>query len=58
MQQEILETSSYPEIVYEGSGIPTAKAGEGQYSVTLNGDTHPQMVPARVALTALVACFW
>jgi polyisoprenoid-binding protein YceI len=58
MQQEILETSSYPEIVYEGSGIAATKAGEGQYSITLNGDlsmhgvTRPQTVPARVALTA------
>jgi len=58
MQQEILETSSYPEIVYEASGIAATKAGEGQYSITLNGDlsmhsvTRPQTVPARVALTA------
>ncbi len=57
MQQEILEVSSYPEIVYECSSVTTTKAGEGQYSVTLNGDltmhgvTHPQAVPARVALT-------
>jgi polyisoprenoid-binding protein YceI len=57
MQQEILETSSYSEIVYECSRIAATKAGEGQYSVTLNGDltmhgvTHPQPVPARVALT-------
>ena len=57
MQQEILETSSYPEIVYECSSIAATKAGEGQYSVTLNGDltmhgvTRPQAVPARVALS-------
>ena len=58
MMQQILETSSYPEIVYEGSGIAATKASEGQYSVTLNGDlsmhgvTRPQTVPARVAWTA------
>lgn len=57
MQQEILETSSYPEIVYECSSVTAAKAAEGQYSVTLNGDltmhgvTRPQALPARVTLS-------
>ena len=58
MQQEILETSSYPEIIYECSSVSSTKAGEGQYSVTLSGDlsmhgvTRSQAIPARVALTA------
>ena len=49
--------SSYPEIVYECSNSAATKAGEGQYSVTLNGDltmhgiTHSQPVAARVALS-------
>jgi polyisoprenoid-binding protein YceI len=57
MQQEILETSTYPEIVYECSNISATKAGEGQHSVTLNGDltmhgvTRQQTVSARVTLT-------
>jgi polyisoprenoid-binding protein YceI len=57
MQQEILETSRYPEIVYECSSFTASKAGEGQYSVTVNGEltmhgvTRPQPVTARVALT-------
>ena len=57
MQQEILETSVYPEIVYECSNVAATKAAEGQYSVTFNGDltlhgvTRSQTVPARVALT-------
>jgi len=56
MKQEILETSSYPEIVYECSNISTTKAGDGQYSVRLNGDlilhgvTRPHTVPAGVML--------
>jgi polyisoprenoid-binding protein YceI len=56
MQQEILETPTYPEIVYECSNIAATKAGDGNYSVTLRGDltlhgvTRPQPVPARVAL--------
>lgn len=57
MHEEILETASYPEIVYECTNISATKAGEGHYSVTLTGDltvhgvTRSQTVPARVALT-------
>lgn len=57
MREEILETSSYPEIVYECSKIAATKVAEGQYSVTLSGDltlhgvTRSHNVPARVALT-------
>ncbi len=57
MQQEILETSAYPEIAYECSNIAANKAAEGQYTVTLNGDltmhgvTRTQPVSARVTLT-------
>ena len=57
MQQDVLETVAYPEIVYECSNVTAAKNGEGQYSVTLNGDltmhgiTHPQTVIARAAIT-------
>jgi polyisoprenoid-binding protein YceI len=58
MQQEILESSSYPEIVYECSSVAATTAGEGQYTVVLNGEltmhglTRSQSVPARVSLTA------
>ncbi|MGA9801075.1 MAG: YceI family protein [Terriglobales bacterium] len=58
MQQEVLEVSSYSEIVYECSSIVATKAAEGQYSTTLNGEltmhgvTRPQPVTARVALNA------
>jgi polyisoprenoid-binding protein YceI len=57
MREEILETSSYPEIVYECSKVVATKSGEGQYSVTLHGDltlhgvTRSHTVPARVAVT-------
>lgn len=56
MQEDILESSGYPEIIYECSNITAAKAAEGQYSVSLNGDltmhgvTRPQTVAARVML--------
>jgi len=57
MKQDILETAEYPEIIYECSNLAATKAGEGQYSVTLNGNltvhgvTHSQIVTARVAVT-------
>jgi polyisoprenoid-binding protein YceI len=57
MREEILEISTYPEIVYECSNISATKSGEGQYSVTLNGEltlhgvTRSHTVSARVALT-------
>src|SRR3984893_16395536 len=38
MHEEILETASYPEIVYECTKVNATKTGEGQYSVTLTGD--------------------
>jgi len=56
MQEEILEVSTYPEIAYESTNIAATKTGEGQYSVTLNGDltmhgvTRSLTVPARVVL--------
>jgi polyisoprenoid-binding protein YceI len=57
MREEILETAAYPEIVYECSNVAAVKAGDGQYSVTLNGDlimhgvSRSKTVAAQVALT-------
>lgn len=57
MKQEILETSKYPEIVYDCSSFAVSKSGEGQYSVTCNGDltlhgiTRSKSVAARVAVS-------
>ena len=57
MQMDVLETSAYPEIVYECSTVAVNQAGEGQYPVTLNGNltmhgiTHSQTVTAQVAVT-------
>jgi polyisoprenoid-binding protein YceI len=56
MQQDVLESSAYPEIVYECSNMAGSKTGEGQYAVTLNGElrlhgvTRGQTVAARVAV--------
>ena len=56
MQEEILESATYPEIVYECSSVTASKSGDGQYAVTLNGEltlhgvTRSQSVPARVIM--------
>ena len=56
MRDRVLEIGKYPEIVYE-SGVALNKTGDGQYTVTLNGDltlhgvTHGHTVTAKVAVT-------
>lgn len=58
MQQEVLESETFPDIVYECSQMSTSKTGEGQYSVTLNGYlalrgvTRRQPVPSRISLNS------
>jgi polyisoprenoid-binding protein YceI len=55
MHQEVIESDSFPDIVYDCSRLTAAKTGEGQYSVSLNGDltlhgvTRNQPVSARVS---------
>jgi polyisoprenoid-binding protein YceI len=56
MHQDVLESDSYAEIVYECSRLTASKTGEGQYwlnlsgELTLHGVTRAQPVPARVRL--------
>jgi polyisoprenoid-binding protein YceI len=56
MHAEVLESDSFPDIVYECSRVSASKTGEGQYWVALNGDltlhgtTRSQPVSARVSL--------
>lgn len=56
MQQDVLETDSFPDIVYECSRLTASKTGEGQYWLALNGDltlhgvTRAQPVSARISL--------
>jgi len=38
MRQEVLETSAYPEIVFESSKISPSQLGESTYSVNMVGD--------------------
>lgn len=56
MQQEVLESDAYPDIIYEGSGLTASKMGEGQYwgalngELTLHGVTRNQPVSVRVSV--------
>jgi polyisoprenoid-binding protein YceI len=56
MNQRVLETQKYPDIVFESSNISASKAGNGQYWVnlvgqlSLHGVTRDQPLAAQVAL--------
>ena len=56
MNQRVLETHKYPDIVFESSNVSASKAGDGQYWVnlvgklSLHGVTRDQAVAAQVAL--------
>lgn len=57
MKQDVLETSSYPEIVFESSQLTANKMGEGRYAVNasgnlaLHGVTRSETIYAQVAVT-------
>jgi polyisoprenoid-binding protein YceI len=57
MQQEVLESDSYPDIVYEACHMTASKIGEGQYCGTLNGELtlhgvqRSQPVPVRISVS-------
>jgi polyisoprenoid-binding protein YceI len=56
MNQEVLETEKFPEILYEASAITVTKMADMLYSATLNGNltmhgvTRSQPIVTRVAL--------
>lgn len=56
MNQEVMETAKFPEILYEASGISVTKMTEMLYSANLNGQltmhgvTRSQPITARVTL--------
>lgn len=56
MHEEVLESSSYPDIIYECSRMTASKVGEGQYWGTLNGELtlhglkRTQPVPVRISV--------
>lgn len=55
MQEEVLDSDSYPEIIYESSHLTASRLGEGQYwgtldgELTLHGVTRKQAVPVRIS---------
>jgi polyisoprenoid-binding protein YceI len=57
MNQDVLETSRYPEIVFESSKVSASKAGDGQFLVnmvgtlTLHGVSNSQPIATRISLT-------
>lgn len=56
MNQDVLETARYPEIVFESSKVAASKAGDGQYFINLVGElslhgvTGNQPVSAQVSI--------
>ena len=56
IQEEALETSKYPQIVFKSTNVSAKKTGEGQYHVQINGNltlhgvTRPIAIPAQVTL--------
>jgi polyisoprenoid-binding protein YceI len=56
MQEEVLESDSYPGIIYESPQLTASKIGEGQYWGTLNGELtlhgvkRSQPVPVRISV--------
>jgi len=55
MNQEVLETARYPEIVFESSKVSASKVGDGQYLVNLVGDLSLHGVTKSEPLSAQVA---
>jgi polyisoprenoid-binding protein YceI len=57
MKQEVLETSAYPEIVFESSQVSASKMGGTQYTanasgnLTLHGVTRSETIYAQVSVT-------
>jgi polyisoprenoid-binding protein YceI len=55
IHSEVLESDSFPDIVYEGSRVSASKSGEGQYWVALNGDLTLHGVTCRQPVSARVS---
>lgn len=56
MQEEVLQSSQYPEILYECFHVSAKKTGDNQYAGLLNGDltlhgiTRSQPIPAKIVV--------
>src|SRR5271170_3636291 len=57
MNQEVLETANFPEIVYDAPSISVTKMTDMLYSATINGDLTMHGVTRKQPITARVAMF-
>jgi polyisoprenoid-binding protein YceI len=55
MQEEVLESDSFSDIVYECSQVSASKTGEGQYWVALNGELTLHGVKRGQAVSARIS---
>jgi polyisoprenoid-binding protein YceI len=57
MNEDVLESTSYPEIVFESTQVSASRAGDGQFfanligTLTLHGVSNNQAVAAQISLT-------
>ena len=52
MNQKVLESAKYPEIVFESSGVSAEQLGEGRYRVKMNGNLSLRGVTRKIPLMA------
>lgn len=57
MNEQVLETAKYPEIVYEAPVVTITKMGDSLFSATLEGDLTFHGVTCRQPVTARIAVF-
>ena len=55
MHQDVLESDSYPDVVYECSSLTASKTGEGQYWASLNGELTLHGVQRNQAISARIS---
>lgn len=55
MNQEVLETARFPEIVYKTLSVSATKTGDGQFLLNLTGELSLHGVTSKQPLTARVA---
>lgn len=55
MNQDVLQSAEFPEILYEASGIPISKMGDMLFSATLNGELTLHGVKRREPIQARIS---
>lgn len=57
MNETVLESARFPEIVFKSTGVGSNKLGEGRYQVNLKGDLSLHGVTRQVSVPAQLAIF-